>query len=359
MSVVSLSFVASATSLAPGTASPAGPPWLDTASRATVLDAYESEFKREASSMEWTGAYQGCEPGDSSDLLRQQSIRRVNFYRSMAGVPATVTENPEFSAKAQYGALMMSSEGTLSHTPDESYACYSETGAEAAGNSNLYLGRSGPSAIDGYIQDPGDRNRDVGHRNTILHPPTTEMGVGHVAGNDDLYRSNVLWVFDENVFSDPPPLRESDGFVAWPPRGYVPQELVHPRWSFGLVDANFDVAKVTMTINGEPVPHNVVARLSKPGHVPSPIIVWETSGPFNDLYEEEKRLAQDLTVSVSISNVLVDDVSRDFAYDVTIVGEKQRTDDTNLLAFTDQESNGLDIESTVKAVFWPASILSD
>ena len=167
----------------------------------------------------------------------------------MAGVPTGVTLNPEYSARAQQGALSMSATGKLSHTPDSSFECLNDTARQAAANSNLYLGRTGPRAIDGYIEDPGERNRDVGHRNTILHPPTTEIGVGHVAGNDDSYPANALWVFDDQVFEDNPPLREDNGFVAWPPRGFVPQDLIHPRWSFGLADANFDNATVTMTLS--------------------------------------------------------------------------------------------------------------
>ncbi len=351
--------LASATVITTDPAGTIGPPWLDTADRDVVWSAFENEFDDNASPMEWTGSYDGCRPGQSSEKLRKESIRRVNFYRAMAGVPATVTENSEYSAKAQYGALMMSSEGTLSHTPDESYACFTSTGADAAGNSNLYLGRSGPSAIDGYIQDPGDRNRDVGHRNTILHPPTTEMGVGHVSGNDDLYQSNVLWVFDKNVFSDPPPLREESGFVAWPPRGHVPQEIVHPRWSFGLVDANFDAASVKMTVGAESVPLHVVARLSKAGHVPSPIIVWETSGPINSLYEQDKILAHDLTVSIEVSNVLIDGISQSFRYDVTVMGQEQGDQAQNTLAFTDEDSVSFDLESAIKTGLWPATLLLD
>ena len=109
------------------------------------------------------------------------------------------------------------------------------------------------------------------------------MGVGHVAGGEGLYAANALWVFDGAVFADNPAVREDDGFVAWPPRGYVPSELVHPRWSFGLADADFDDATVTMTVAGpdgqEAVPLEVVTRHSLPGYVPSPIIVWERTRP--------------------------------------------------------------------------------
>ena len=254
----------------------------------------------------------------------------------------------------------MSATGKLSHTPDESFTCLTETAKQAAANSNLYLGRTGPLAIDGYIEDPGERNRDVGHRNTILHPPTTEIGVGHVAGNDDSYPANALWVFDDHVFDENPPLREDEGFVAWPPRGYIPPELVHPRWSFGLAGANFDNATVTMTINdgtstgldggGEDsrtIDLTVVARLSQQGYVPAPIIVWEpeadsgsvdTKSVTGETDEEVASVdgignnvvrlsaAHDISYDIVVAGVVVDGAEVSFLYTVTVLGSGRALD---------------------------------
>ncbi len=318
-------------------------PWVDTQNRDAVAVAFATEYDHRTPDMEWTGNYETCQPGESSRSLAKATVRRVNFYRAMAGVPTGVTLSEEYSEKAQHAALSMSATGRLSHTPDQSFSCLSETASEAAANSNLYLGRTGPEAIDGYIEDPGERNRDVGHRNTILHPPTTEIGVGHVRGSDTAYPANALWVFDDGVFDDSPPLRESDGFVAWPPRGFVPSELVYPRWSFGLADAVFDDATVTMTRNGEPIELEVVARLSLQGYVPSPIIVWE---PVADLGSDDSEIdtggvedgadssdgtgdgrveleaAYDATYDIVVDGVVVDGVEVSFSYSVTIMGDR-------------------------------------
>ena len=171
----------------------------------------------------------------------------------MAGVPSQIDEDADMSRQAQAAALMMSAEGELTHQPAPEFACYSADGSRAAANSNLYLGRIGPAAIDGYVEDPGSGNIDVGHRSTILHPPTRFMGVGHVAGTDDHYPANALWVFDDDVFVDDYPTREADRFVAWPPRGYVPAPVVYPRWSFAIDEADFDDAEIEMSVDGRPV----------------------------------------------------------------------------------------------------------
>jgi len=260
-------------------------PWIDTGNRAAVARAYAATFGTGEPVLDWSGHQDGCDAGTSDATFRSATIDRVNYYRAMAGVPATIIEEAELSAKAQEAAIMMSAEGRLSHEPDAGFACYNPTGAEAAANSNLYLGRNGPNAIDGYIEDPGEDNADVGHRNTILHPPTRRMGVGDVDRSELGYSANALWVFDSRVFDEgvaghQSPMREADRFVAWPPRGYIPAPLIHPRWSFTLAGADVSAAEVTMfdpaAAEGEgEVPLRVVSRTGAPGHVPLPTVVWE------------------------------------------------------------------------------------
>ena len=258
--------------------------WIDTADRSAVVAAFDAEFALATPALGWNGDHQSCEEGTSSAASRTATFRRVNYYRAMAGVPATVTEDPTFSAKAQIAAIMMSVEGTLTHSPAPSFACFNTNGQQAAANSNLYLGRTGPEAIDGYIEDPGTGNSDVGHRNTILHPPTEKMGVGNVASAPESHSANALWVFDDRVFDETllvrPPLREPYRFVAWPPRGYVPSGLVYPRWSFMMAGVDFSEAEVTVYDHGvdgfaRRVPLVIVDRTGAAGHVPLPTIVWE------------------------------------------------------------------------------------
>jgi hypothetical protein len=208
----------------------------------------------------------------------------------------------------------------LSHTPDDSFTCLSEAGREASANSNLYLGRTGPRAIDGYVEDPGDGNRDVGHRNTILHPPTTEIGVGHVAGSDTAYAANALWVFDDGVFDQNPTVREPEGFVAWPPRGHVPRDLIYPRWSFGLAGADFEDATVTMSGGGRQIDLEVVARLSLQGYVPAPIIVWEPALP-PGWDPSGDDFTFDAVFDITVEGVVVDGVETGFSYSVTVMGD--------------------------------------
>lgn len=316
-----------------------GEPFVDTADREVVAAAYSAAFEAPIPALDWEGDHEECHPGTSSVEYRRSTIARVNYYRAMAGVPATVSEEPTFSVKAQNAAMMMSVEGELTHSPSPTFACFNAVGQEAAANSNLYLGRTGPWAVDGYIEDPGEGNVDVGHRNTILHPPTKLMGVGDVDSSADGYSANALWVFDDGVFDESPTsenlvaMREERRFVAWPPRGYVPATLVHPRWSFTKAGVDLSEAEVTLhRLNSKgdwvEVPLTVVNRSGAPGHVPLPSLVWEP--------EIELESDRDTDYLVVIGGVTVAatpgvipmraDAPLVFSYTVRVMGEQPSTE---------------------------------
>lgn len=286
--------------------------WIDTTDRSAVVAAYSAEFSGSDPSSGWTGNRSSCTAGTTSQAYRNAIFDRVNFFRAMAGVPAGVTEDPNLSAQAQQAALMMSVSGRLSHNPDSSFGCYTAAGDTAAGKSNLYLGRTGPAAITGYILDPGANNASVGHRNWILHPTTTTMGTGDIPSSGG-WAANTLWTIGDNWYGSQPALRSSDGTVAWPPAGYVPGELVYPRWSLSLRDADFRSASVSVSRNGTNVPVSIEHRSG--GRIgPFPIIVWNANGAI------DTSPAVDTTYDVTVSNVTVNGSSRSFSYSVTVIG---------------------------------------
>ena len=82
--------------------------WLDTSDRRAVLDSYQTEFAKSDPAIGWTGDRSSCQAGTTNPAYRNAIIDRVNWFRSVAGVPANITENATYSAKAQQAALMMS-----------------------------------------------------------------------------------------------------------------------------------------------------------------------------------------------------------------------------------------------------------
>ena len=286
--------------------------WLDTSNRTAVAQAWASQVSAtENVSMGWTGAVSGCVAGDVSATWRAAVLSRINWFRGMAGVPAGIVFEPQWNGQNQQAALMMSANQTLSHTPPSNWACYTASGAEAAGKSNIcYLtgfGNVDPGCVSGYMQDYGDSNQAVGHRRWLLYPQSTRMGTGDVSQSGNNGRANAIWVVDSATYSTARPATR-DGYVAWPPKGYVPYQTVYARWSFSYPGASFANSTIAVTRNGSPLTVNVLPVESGYGEN---TLVWEPSVLLG-------VAGADTTVDVSINNVLINGQYQSFRYQVVV-----------------------------------------
>jgi hypothetical protein len=288
---------------------------VDTNDREAVRSFFNTVYASSSGvDLQWSGDRANCAPGSTALAARDAVRRRINFFRAMAGLPATITLNATYNAKDQAAALMMSAQGNLSHTPPASWTCYSADGAEAAGKSNLALGVAGPEAIDGYIEDYGSNNQVVGHRRWLLYPQTLSMGTGDVERDSNHMAANAVWVFDGRFSAPRPTVR--DGFVAWPPPGFAPYQVVYPRWSVSYPGATFTGATVTLEIDGTNAP--VVLEPVTDGYGEN-TLVWHpafldpatpvTWPPLGD---------HDVPCKVTVEGVTVDGNPKSFNYTVTI-----------------------------------------
>ena len=285
---------------------------VDPQNREDSLNFYLNHYVAwESAAADWTGDHNSCNPGSTSLEFRNAVLHRINYFRAMAGIPATVVFSDTYNAKAQAAALMMSVNGQLSHDPPTSWLCYSDAGHTGAGNSDLYLGVYGWNAITGYMRDPGGGNYFAGHRRWILYPQTQEMGTGDIPPVGGHWPANALWVFDSHMWEPRPATR--DEFVAWPPRGYVPYQVVFARWSFAYANADFSNATVSMTSNGA----NVSLTLSPvvDGYGENTLI-WIPLG-LSDGAAWPKP-ASDTTYTVNVQNVMIGGQNRSFTYDVIV-----------------------------------------
>lgn len=235
----------------------------------------------------------------------------------MAGVPAGVTLNPANHAKAQAAALMMSVNRQLSHTPSTSWTFYSTDGAAAAAASNLCLrwdidaGAIETGCIAGFIADRGAANAGAAHRQRMLDPRLLSVSTGDVPRSGDAATgspaAHALW---PNSSAGPRPATR-EAFVAWPPQGFVPHQVISKRWSFSYPGANFAGASVTMSSAGTPVPVEITAA---PSGGAEPTLVWLAE----DAVPIEPPPA-DLPITVTISNVIVGGSAQSFTYTTKVI----------------------------------------
>ena len=126
---------------------------------------------------EWTGSVSQCDPGTLSDAYLGLIVDRVNFYRDLLELSRVELSLGELG-RCQEAAVMFSAQMDIDHFPPSTWPCHTTGAAEAAQSSNLSLGNAGPAAIDGQISDAGNNNAEVGHRQCLLRPRLTRIGVG-------------------------------------------------------------------------------------------------------------------------------------------------------------------------------------
>jgi uncharacterized protein YkwD len=287
---------------------------VSASSRASVVDAYENTLVPAlAVSVGSVGSTSSCSAGTPSSTVQNATLTAVNFYRNLVGLPS-VTFDASLSAQAQQAALMMDAQGALSHAPTAGWKCYTTPGASAAGKSDLYLGVTGPSAIAGYMVDPGSSNGEAGHRRWILYPPATKMGSGSTT------RANALYVIDQGSWSMPKSVPQ---YVAWPPAGYLPSPLEPGgRWSLSATDStvSFANATVSVTKNGValPVTQNAIAPTDPNDLVGDPTLVWQLNPAFSSGSADQPYV-------VTVRNILSHGQSVSYQYTTTLVDPSRQT----------------------------------
>jgi hypothetical protein len=286
-------------------------PPIDTSNRAAVAAAYNQYWNVAMPTLGWTGSIASCNPGSISAAFQDWTMTRINFARAMAGVPGTTTLNAGLNAQQQATALLMAASGTINHFPPASSPCYSASGAEGAASSNLAYGPI--DSLPLYLSDIG--NPEAGHRRWILDSSKGSFGLGQA--NGQAHSFNAMYVFDQ---SQP---RSVPNGIAWPPRGYVPLALFPDSgyWSFGLPNAEFGMATVSVTRNGVPVGVTVVSRDAN-GYGDN-TIVWQMPAG---------QAIPETSYQVTISNV-IGTASSQYTYEV-------RPFDPNNSATTKGDLNG-------------------
>ncbi len=274
------------------------------AGRAAVHEAYQAEMARTELSPEWTGDTSTCDAGTISVDYQLQQVDRINYFRTLAGLEHMVSLDTSMSEAAQAAALMIQANAAVSHAPTADSTCHTAEGAVGSAYSNLYQ-RTGHDALRGFMQDPGDQNVSVGHRNWLLLPQLRNVGIGEVPTTESDLDGGYAVNF-QNGFE----LEKDHSVVAWPAAGFFPEELVDERWSLSIYGADFSNADVTVLRDGEQIDAPIVFDDYRPGVLPSAIITFTPEGV--DQFDD----GADTVYEVRVSNV-VSEAGSTFEYEVT------------------------------------------
>lgn len=183
----------------------------------------------------------------SGDSL-ENALNLLNFIRYVAGIPAGVTLNEDYTELAQAGALLNCVNGTLSHEPvrpsgfTEEYDELYNKGRKGCSSSNIAYnyGNMAQSLLNGWMYDGDSSNIGrMGHRRWVLNPSMQQTGFGAVGAYSAMY------AFDREG-------RSISDYVVWPARN-MPIELMNGSgtpWTLSLGSdyQTADRGQVTVTL---------------------------------------------------------------------------------------------------------------
>jgi hypothetical protein len=285
--------------------------WLvDIQNREAVRLFWRVRYRAAPPSGFWRGNLDACDPGETLSEERELTLARINWFRAMAGVPADTQEDPAATRKTQAAALVVAANGRIAHEIDPSWRCYSDDAREGAKVSLLGTGANGPEAATNFMRDDGPANAGAHHRRWLLYPQSRFIGLGDVPHGDKARAASGFTAFDGLYGSNRPPVLHD--YVAWPPPGWVPYQVVFPRWSFALQGADFSDAHISVMADGRSLPVSIELSDKEAGE---PAIIWRV-GAEQD--ENAFKPSRDTVYRVAIDNVRLGDSVRHYSYDVKV-----------------------------------------
>ena len=266
-----------------------------------------------------------CKKGAVSASAKAEALATVNQVRALSGLPA-VTYDPGGDGEVQSAALIMASNGALSHFPPQNWSCWTQAGYDGAGSSNLHMSWSSapldplpPSeAVVGFLVDWNVPS--LGHRRWLLDPflPAVSWGAagGFSAADGDW---PYVWAGVLQVMKDAAPdLSNLDlDFVACPVGDY-PAEWFETDWylsfsalvdkgaAWGNSDVSYGTAQITVTGPGGAMSVYDVSHSTEYYGLPNHL-QWKVAG-----------LQAGVTYSVSISGVKDGGQTLSYQYDFTL-----------------------------------------
>ncbi|HEV8550485.1 MAG TPA: hypothetical protein VGQ57_15680 [Polyangiaceae bacterium] len=250
-----------------------------------VCQRFASDWPKQAPA-DYTLATDPCAPATLGKGAQSDAVRRLNFYRWLAGL-SPVTANDEWSAAAAACSAIQAHLDDVNHAPPPTASCYSALGGVASAQSALDLGGHTPAdAIDDLVWDGGARNfHALGHRWALLHPGLGPVGFGfsHPSGGR---RATCVRETSGGGLSR---AQDLTGVVSYPSFGSTPYELISREATASPVDSPLEWSVTLGDSVAIASASARVYRLGKKGYEP----VQAASGPLSSFHGVWIDLASD------------------------------------------------------------------
>jgi hypothetical protein len=231
----------------------------------------------------------------------QEALTRLNLYRRMCGLPDVTLDLTMSEGCSLHAAYLNQNTdqvfgGLDAHDEYPDRPGYTEAGALAGTNGDIFYGGTGIGAIDGWFQT-------YYHRNPMMSPGVTKIGYGDNPGSNTGFSITVVqfekYTGPGNYFS---PGDRSDGNAIM---GYELGETPQPVAGFGKNKGNPIIAyfagqRVTwvsskVIASGQELPHHVIAP-NLPSNISFEVneicLITEAPLPLNTQISVEIRYTQ-------------------------------------------------------------------
>ncbi|MDR2424897.1 MAG: CAP domain-containing protein [Prevotellaceae bacterium] len=259
-----------------------------------------------------------CSAGEVSQEEKNKVLVYVNKLREAYGLPA-VEYDKSRDAITQKAALLGASKATVDETPSSDDECYVPDASAGWGASVLSLWGSASSKwttsdvhINDFLMEKG--RSDLKRRRALLNPFLSKISFGRVIGTPRRGDYQYVSVAALHVKSDDADLSEKNipEIVAFP-RGVCEAKFLdlHLVLNFSVVSnklaranntADFSNATVEVLAGSQPATVSDVEYDNLPEGLPNNL-QWKVNG-----------LNKGITYTVRITNVVIDDESKDYEY---------------------------------------------
>ncbi|MFC2130573.1 CAP domain-containing protein [Bacteroidota bacterium] len=273
-----------------------------------------------------------CETGTLKQSEKDKMLEYLNRIRDLHKLPH-FEYDASFDKNAMEISLICAANGQLSHTPDESWHCWSQDGLNGGLSTNLFLGSGTSYASEvSVVSWMNDRNQiELGHRRWIINPFVKKIAFGRVDGipiEGSHAVSAMAFYYDSQTNANLSTV--PNDFVACPYGDYPPN-----LWDFGWSILSFSVLEnknnrlandsslisYASTLNGEPVNEVYVEVEDEAGNITTygrgTGLGWAYDGyglP-NYCYWQIHGLEEQKVYKVRIYDVLVNGQSKNFSYE--------------------------------------------
>lgn len=280
-----------------------------------IIELYQNLYlSSEIDSIKWNGNIDQCICGSLRNEIYKKVEDRVNFFRRVNRLNM-VKINTDFNKEAQEAALLILANNQLTHYPNHEMKCFSTLSKNGCFKSSLGFSdfKNYPhiSFITGFINDYGAENYFVGHRKWILYSKLDSIGYGAT------HKSEALLTYDGVNFTP----RENPKFIAYPWNGFVPFNLIFPKWSFSIPEEHkVDYSKTEIQMIDEEGEVIEIKKLKEYKNHLDHTIVWIATGLFTpyeieySMNDIDKSWYLNKKIKVKILNVRVDDEIKNFEY---------------------------------------------